>query len=73
MKYICAKYKLGDYWYPTSNERDIKMQASMDMYLDWHHAGIRMGGAGYLLNKYFGSNASEDMITESAKVLKRSL
>jgi hypothetical protein len=25
----------------------------MDIYLDWHHAGIRMGSGGYMFRKYF--------------------
>ena len=37
MKYICAAKSLPDHWYPTSEQRDIYMQARIDQYLDWHH------------------------------------
>ena len=53
LKYICAKYSLPDHWYPTSPNRDIILQARMDVYLDWHHAGLRLGVTGYLVRAHF--------------------
>ena len=80
MKYLCALKHLPDHWYPTSANRDIKLQARMDMYLDWHHAGIRMGAGGYFFRKYFsglmdkdGIWASKESIEESWKIINRSL
>ena len=37
MKYICAKYKLPDHWYPI----DINKRAKIDEYLSWHHTNTR--------------------------------
>ena len=52
----------------------------MDMYLDWHHASIRMGAGGYMFRKYFsglmdkdGVGASKFAIDESWQILLRSL
>ena len=73
LKYICLQNNLPDHWYPTSASRDIKLQARMDMYLDWHHAGIRMGSSGYVVNKYFKPHATEEMIDESENIVRRSL
>ena len=76
MKYLCALKNLPDHWYPS----DIKERAKMDMYLDWHHAGIRMGAGGYFFRKYFsglmdknGVWASKESIEESWKIMSRSL
>ena len=52
MKYICCSRNLPDSWYPTSVERNFEIQAKMDIYLDYHHAGIRLGCAGYFFKKY---------------------
>ena len=80
MKFICGYKRLPDHWYPTSNLRDLGMQAKMDMYLDWHHANIRMGAGGYLFRKYFsglmdknGVYSSKESVEESWKILNRSL
>ena len=50
------------------------------MYLDWHHAGIRLGAAGYFFRKFFsgfmnksGVWASEESVQESWLQIKRSL
>ena len=78
MKYICQAKQLPDHWYPTSSSKDIEMLARMDMYLDWHHANIRMGAAGYIWSKYFQKNmtgieAPPERISESLRILFRSL
>ena len=80
MKFICGLKQLPDHWYPTSPNRDLKLQARMDIYLDWHHANLRMGAGGYLFRKYFsalmdkdGVGATEESIKESWKILNRSL
>ena len=52
----------------------------MDMYLDWHHASIRMGAGGYLFRKYFsgmmdkdGKWASQFAVDESWDIMNRCL
>jgi len=52
----------------------------MDMYLDWHHASIRMGAGGYLFRKYFsgmmdknGIWASQYAVDESWDIMNRCL
>ena len=76
MKYICATRNLPDHWYP----KDAKSRAKMDMYLDWHHAGVRMGAGGYMYRKYIsglmdknGVWATQFAIDESWSILLRSL
>ena len=52
MKYICRSRNLPDTWYPSSDQRNYEKQAKMDIYLDYHHAGVRLGCAGYFFKKY---------------------
>ena len=49
MKYLCNTRGLADHWYPLN---DCEQIAKIDMYLDWHHANIRMGAEGYLYRKF---------------------
>ena len=54
MKYICASRKLPQHWYPTDDTDEAKrLRAQMDMYLDWHHGGMRMGAGAYFFRAYF--------------------
>ena len=53
MKYICSSRQLPDHWYPTSDNRDIQLQAKIDVYLDWHHAGLRLGASTYFMRAFF--------------------
>lgn len=76
MKFMCAIRNLPDHWYPA----DPMLRARVDMYLDWHHAGIRMGAGGYMFRKYFsglmdkdGVWATQFAIDESWQILNRSL
>lgn len=81
MKYICASRNLPDHWYPSSNTpENVMKRAKMDQYLDWHHAGIRMGAGAYFFRKFFsgamdknGKWASQESIDESWKQIDRSL
>lgn len=36
-RYLCRTQKPDDHWYPA----DFKKQALVEMYLDWHHNGLR--------------------------------
>ena len=38
----------------------------MDMYLDWHHAGIRLGASGFLVKKYFSGMLNGEWSTQEA-------
>ena len=75
MKFMVTSRQLPEHWYPTAmTDVAIRKRAEMDMYLDWHHAGIRLGASGYFFRKYLsgfmnkdGKWASEDTIQESAK------
>ncbi|XP_072051645.1 glutathione S-transferase theta-1-like [Amphiura filiformis] len=40
VKYLAAKYKVADHWYPS----DLKQRARVDELLDWHHSTIRAAG-----------------------------
>ena len=50
------------------------------MYLDWHHAGIRMGAGGFMFRKYFsalmdknGKGDTEFSVQEAWTILVKSL
>ena len=82
MKYICSVRDLPQHWYPTkaTTPEEIELRAKMDIYLDWHHANIRMGAGGYMFRKYFsglmdknGVWASTFAVNESWTILKRTL
>ena len=82
MKYMCRVKDLPQHWYPTKVEtkEDTRLQAKIDMYLDWHHANIRMGAGGYMFKKFFsglmdknGVWVPEDSVNESFKIMTRSL
>ena len=52
----------------------------MDQYLDWHHAGIRMGAGAYFFRKYFsgfmdkdGKWSTQEAVDESWKQIAKSL
>ena len=57
MKYICFQNDLPQHWYPfaAKTDEEIKLRSGMDMYLDWHHNGIRMGAGGFMFRKYFSA------------------
>ena len=40
LKYLARKNKVADNWYP----KDLKLEAKVNQYLDWHHTGIRKSG-----------------------------
>ena len=43
------------------------------MYLDWHHASIRIGSTGYMLRKYFTVKSSQESVDEAWDILNRTL
>ena len=47
MKYLVQKYKLPDHWFPN----DLKRQAKINEYLDWHHHNLRVGAAHTIFQK----------------------
>ena len=46
VKYLAAKYKTPDHWYPA----DIKKRARVDEMCDWHHTNARKYGMGVFFN-----------------------
>jgi len=70
LKYICDINKLPDHWYPTEHadpalskeesEKRVKMRASIDMYLNWHHSGTRCGATHYFYKKFLNVIDDED-------------
>ncbi|XP_022085790.1 glutathione S-transferase theta-1-like [Acanthaster planci] len=47
LKYLARKNKVADNWYP----QDLKVQAKVNQYLDWHHTGIRKSGIDVFVGK----------------------
>ena len=72
MKYICRSRKLSDHWYPTSANKNIELLAKIDIYLDWHHAGIRTGASGYFLKKYFSGILNKKGIWSTQESIEES-
>ena len=53
MKFICVHKELEDHWYPNSENKDIRLLAKMDEYLDWHHQYIRRGAGHWFFQTHF--------------------
>lgn len=58
MKYLVAKYKLPDHWYPS----DLQQRAKIDAYLNWHHHTVRVGCAHTIFHKVNCLYSDDDMI-----------
>ncbi|XP_022085784.1 glutathione S-transferase theta-1-like [Acanthaster planci] len=42
LRYLARKYKVADHWYPD----DLKVEAKVNRYLDWHHTGLQTAARG---------------------------
>ncbi|XP_033098619.1 glutathione S-transferase theta-1-like [Anneissia japonica] len=49
VRYLAAKYKVADHWYPA----DLKARARVDAYLAWQHTGLRKAGCDVMINEVF--------------------
>ena len=47
LRYLAAKYKVPDHWYPSK----LEDRARVDECLEWTDANLRSGAAGYFYNK----------------------
>ena len=47
LRYLAAKYKVPDHWYPSK----LEDRARVDECLEWTDANMRSGAAGYFYNK----------------------
>ncbi|XP_065919460.1 glutathione S-transferase theta-3-like isoform X2 [Dysidea avara] len=50
LRYLAAKYKVPDHWYPSK----LEDRARVDECLDWSDSNIRAGAGGYFVNKFIG-------------------
>lgn len=73
MKYLVQKYKLPDHWFPN----DLKRQAKINEYLDWHHHNLRVGAAHTIFQKVLaprmlGKEPNEERLKETMAILEKS-
>nr|WCC58248.1 glutathione S-transferase [Pharsalia antennata] len=47
-RYLSREYPIKDHWYP----KDSKQQAKIDVYLEWHHLGVRWHCSSYFIAKW---------------------
>ena len=47
LRYLAAKYKVPDHWYPSKFEN----RARVDEYLEWNDSNLRAGSSGFFYNK----------------------
>nr|GMD80049.1 glutathione S-transferase T1-like [Ipomoea batatas] len=73
LKYLACANNVADHWYPA----DLRERAKVDSVLDWHHANLRRGSAGYVFNTAlapaFGLPTNPPAAAEAEKVLLASL
>nr|GLL45186.1 glutathione S-transferase T1-like isoform X1 [Ipomoea trifida] len=73
LKYLACANNVADHWYPA----DLRERAKVDSVLDWHHANLRRGSVGYLLNSTFapafGLPFNLQAAAEGEKLLSASL
>ncbi|XP_065882289.1 uncharacterized protein [Dysidea avara] len=48
LRYLAAKYKVPDHWYPSKFEN----RARVDEYLEWNDSNLRAGSSGFFYNKF---------------------
>ena len=56
MKYLAAKFGVG---YP---QNDVRGEAKMWEYLDWHHGNIRYGTYGFFIGKFMSQMIGKQVI-----------
>ncbi|KAM3289814.1 glutathione S-transferase T1 [Capsicum chacoense] len=74
LRYLASAFpEVADHWYPS----DVKKRASVECVLDWHHANLRRGSAGYVFNSVlapaFGRPLNPQAAAEAKKLLSASL
>lgn len=73
LRYLHTTRNVADHWYPSNPE----MNAKVNEYLDWHHAGTRVGAAGYFFNNYMftlrGKPLPQQAIKEARFALEKAL
>ncbi|KAF3630127.1 Glutathione S-transferase T3 [Capsicum annuum] len=74
LRYLASAFpEVADHWYPS----DVKKRASVECVLDWHHANLRRGSAGYVFNSVlapaFGLPLNPQAAAEGKKLLSASL
>lgn len=47
LKYLAKKYNTPDHWHP----KDIKAEAKVNEFLEWHHIGLRVPLSMYFQTK----------------------
>jgi len=47
LRYLAAKYKVPDHWYP----RKLEDRSRVDEYLEWNDSNIRAAAMGFFYNK----------------------
>lgn len=47
VRYLSQKYNVPNNWYP----KELKAQAAVDEFLEWHHLDLRLGCAMYFQTK----------------------
>jgi glutathione S-transferase len=73
LKYLARKNKVADNWYP----KDLKLEAKVNQYLDWHHTGIRKSGidifVGMVLQPLFGKPIDEEQLAKDFEAFDKAL
>ncbi|CAH9144327.1 unnamed protein product [Cuscuta epithymum] len=73
LKYLASINRVADHWYPA----ELRERAKTDSVLDWHHANLRRGAVGYILNStlapVFGIPLNPQAAAEGEKILLASL
>ncbi|XP_071790691.1 uncharacterized protein [Asterias amurensis] len=75
MKYLAAKYKVADHWFPSS---DLKVQARINEYLDWQHTGLRQDGTAVFRGMIFtpmitGNPIDEEQLATDTEKFEKTL
>ncbi|TMW87327.1 glutathione S-transferase T1-like [Solanum pennellii] len=74
LRYLASAFpETADHWYP----KDLQKRANVECVLDWHHANLRRGSAGYVFNTIlapaFGLPLNPQAAAEGKNLLSASL
>ncbi|KAJ0480073.1 putative glutathione transferase [Helianthus annuus] len=72
--YLCCKYpRVASHWYPS----DLVERAKVHSVLDWHHANLRRGSVGVIVNNVLlplnGVPSNPQLAKEAEKTLEKAL
>ena len=67
MRYLVAKYKVADHWYPSK----LEDRARADECLEWTDANLRSGATGYFYNKVWNRGGLWGLKTPSGNISKK--